>query len=1287
MAPAATLEMNQYMFPFGPHGSQVDHTGLHYAQTATAGHHVPASMYPGLPPSTLPYFGAGTPVMYPMDVSAIPAMRHVSANGVTWGGGAIPGLPWDQSMPVQPASVARSQQAQAPSANSAGPGIRPSGYGGASSASQPKATPTEVFTAEQRRQFKAQQLCLASFRMGSIPSVMDISPALGLTGSSSNDPKHKEMVAKKLLMLKEKVLELTQQHSASRRDDSSAEGSRGQRPPSGGAASSGGTGASHEDSSEEEEEDEDGDDDDAEEAGGQAQLPPPQQRMQPSQGPLRPQQRPQQHYQLHPQQQPRQQQQMPSATPRSSTQQAQAVQRQQQVGAASKAGVGAFKGQEAQVTAAVSLPTQPSLGQVAPSSLASSSQGVPAMKVTRADTSAASSGQSDAFSAEQMRQMQGQVLCLTSFGAGMKPDKPMLASALGLTNSPDADRKHVEQLCRNLQAPGMAIQQVVGSRLTDLNADDEAEPAQVAPNAPLEEKLAAAIAAKKRSLKQLLGSPSVEDEAKTRAVIQLRKLQLVHMQRRMRRDLLRETFEPQLRDWTVFRIQKRVRPSRKWKGLERLEKQRQEARRTRMKEQTRQFMKNLAQHELLLREGWMRASEHRSAANRYVRDFHRRHERAAREAAERSRRERLQALRSNDVEQYLALVKDEKNGRIQLLLKQTESYLAELSAKLGQYKAGGAKRAGGGGGKSETVVEGDDPFVEDEVKAPTTIAEHFKDSNDKYYAMAHTVDESVEQPSILVGGNLRTYQLLGLRWMVSLYNNKLNGILADEMGLGKTIQIIALLCYLLEKKEDRGPYMIVVPSSVIPNWISEFRKWAPSIRFVTYAGNPDDRKRLFHQHMRKGAGQQDFHVLITTYEFLMQRNDRIRLATITWQYIIIDEGHRIKNAECKLNAALKFYSCRHRLLLTGTPIQNNLDELWTLLNFLLPTVFNSSVAFSEWFNKPFESLAAGGPPPDGTELGDEENLLIINRLHQVLRPFMLRRMKEKVEHELPSKTEILLRCHQSGYQRELARRVATKAGAMLATGKARAIQNTVLELRKICNHPFLSYLHSERVEELAPPHYLSPLVHMCGKMELLDRLLPKLRSTGHKVLFFCTMTRLLDLMEEYLGAQGHKFLRLDGTTSGAERGELIRQFNSPAEDVFIFLLSIRAGGLGINLQTADTVIIYDTDWNPQIDLQAQARAHRIGQKNEVLVLRLETTGTVEEKVRATAESKLDVANQSITAGFFDNTTSVEDRKRYLETLLQEAANGREGSEDESVKSDEEINALIARRWGRVVPEL
>ncbi|XP_049649950.1 probable global transcription activator SNF2L2 isoform X2 [Accipiter gentilis] len=450
-----------------------------------------------------------------------------------------------------------------------------------------------------------------------------------------------------------------------------------------------------------------------------------------------------------------------------------------------------------------------------------------------------------------------------------------------------------------------------------------------------------------------------------------------------------------------------------------------------------------------------------------------------------------------------------------------------------------------------------------------------------YYTVAHAIIERVEkQSSLLINGTLKHYQLQGLEWMVSLYNNNLNGILADEMGLGKTIQTIALITYLMEHKRLNGPYLIIVPLSTLSNWTYEFDKWAPSVVKISYKGTPAMRRSLVPQ-LRSGK----FNVLLTTYEYIIK--DKHILAKIRWKYMIVDEGHRMKNHHCKLTQVLNtHYVAPRRILLTGTPLQNKLPELWALLNFLLPTIFKSCSTFEQWFNAPFAMTG------ERVDLNEEETILIIRRLHKVLRPFLLRRLKKEVESQLPEKVEYVIKCDMSALQKILYRHMQAK-GILLTDGSekdkkgkggAKTLMNTIMQLRKICNHPYMfQHIEESFAEHLGYSNGVingAELYRASGKFELLDRILPKLRATSHRVLLFCQMTSLMTIMEDYFAFRNFLYLRLDGTTKSEDRAALLKKFNEPGSQYFIFLLSTRAGGLGLNLQAADTVIIFDSDWNP-----------------------------------------------------------------------------------------------------------
>lgn len=463
---------------------------------------------------------------------------------------------------------------------------------------------------------------------------------------------------------------------------------------------------------------------------------------------------------------------------------------------------------------------------------------------------------------------------------------------------------------------------------------------------------------------------------------------------------------------------------------------------------------------------------------------------------------------------------------------------------------------------------------------------------------------------------------------------------------------------------------------------------------VVYRGTPLVRKQIFKDEVEPGH----FNTLFTSYEYIMK--DRTVLKRIFWQYIIVDEGHRMKNANSKFAQTLgTSYRSKNRILLTGTPLQNNLPELWALLNFLLPSIFSSVDTFDQWFNQPFASFrqqqvstqGAGEEGSDVVQLSQEERLLIVHRLHEVLRPFMLRRVKDQVLDQLPEKTETVLRCNLSQWQRTLYRLIHRKTLATVtdAVGNVSnvygsGLNNVIMQLRKICNHPYL-FLNDYAVDE--------DMVRASGKFELLDRMLPKLKKAGHRVLMFSQMTQVMTILERYFELRRLSFLRLDGSTPADERERRMFTFNDPDSPYFIFLLSTRAGGLGLNLATADVVILFDSDWNPMMDAQAQDRAHRIGQRNEVRVFRLVTTSIMESKILARATDKRNLNDLVVEAGKFNDgnakqdakasATAEIDKKEMMEALLKEYAEGgdfeEEGEEEEQglVPDDEQVNDLMA----------
>ncbi|XP_077000970.1 SWI/SNF-related matrix-associated actin-dependent regulator of chromatin subfamily A member 1 isoform X3 [Tamandua tetradactyla] len=509
-------------------------------------------------------------------------------------------------------------------------------------------------------------------------------------------------------------------------------------------------------------------------------------------------------------------------------------------------------------------------------------------------------------------------------------------------------------------------------------------------------------------------------------------------------------------------------------------------------------------------------------------------------------------------------------------------------------------------------------------------------------------------PSYVKGGPLRDYQIRGLNWLISLYENGVNGILADEMGLGKTLQTIALLGYLKHYRNIPGPHMVLVPKSTLNNWMNEFKRWVPSLRVICFVGDKDARAAFIRDEMMPG----EWDVCVTSYEMVIKEKSVFK--KFHWRYLVIDEAHRIKNEKSKLSEIVREFKSTNRLLLTGTPLQNNLHELWALLNFLLPDVFNSADDFDSWFDTK-------------NCLGDQK---LVERLHVVLKPFLLRRIKSDVEKSLPPKKETKIYLGLSKMQREWYTKILMKDIDVLnSAGKMDKMRllNILMQLRKCCNHPYLF-----DGAEPGPPYTTDEhIVSNSGKMIVLDKLLAKLKEQGSRVLIFSQMTRLLDILEDYCMWRGYDYCRLDGQTPHEEREEAIEAFNSPNSSKFIFMLSTRAGGLGINLASADVVILYDSDWNPQVDLQAMDRAHRIGQKKPVHVFRLITDNTVEERIVERAEIKLRLDSIVIQQGRLIDQQSNKLAKEEMLQMIRHGATHVFASK-ESELTDEDITVLLER---------
>lgn len=436
--------------------------------------------------------------------------------------------------------------------------------------------------------------------------------------------------------------------------------------------------------------------------------------------------------------------------------------------------------------------------------------------------------------------------------------------------------------------------------------------------------------------------------------------------------------------------------------------------------------------------------------------------------------------------------------------------------------------------------------------------------------------------------------------------------------------------------------------------MNEFQKWCPSVKAVCLIGDQEARTQFIRDILMPG----EWDVCITSYEMCIREKSVFK--KFNWRYMVIDEAHRIKNEKSKLSEILREFKTANRLLLTGTPLQNNLHELWALLNFLLPDVFNSSDDFDTWFNT-------------NHCLGDDA---LVKRLHAVLKPFLLRRLKSEVEKRLKPKKEIKVFVGLSKIQREWYTKILMKdIDIVNGAGKMEKmrLQNILMQLRKCTNHPYLF-----DGAEPGPPYTTDEhLVNNCGKMVILDKLLPKMQEEGSRILIFSQMTRMLDILEDYCLWRQYNYCRLDGKTPHEERNRYISEYNAENSKKFIFMLSTRAGGLGINLATADVVIIYDSDWNPQMDLQAMDRAHRIGQKKQVRVFRFITENTVEEKIVERAEVKLRLDKLVIQQGkLVDNKTASLNKDEIL-NMIRFGANHVFASKDSDV-TEEDIEKILQK---------
>ncbi|XP_022153190.1 probable helicase CHR10 [Momordica charantia] len=499
-------------------------------------------------------------------------------------------------------------------------------------------------------------------------------------------------------------------------------------------------------------------------------------------------------------------------------------------------------------------------------------------------------------------------------------------------------------------------------------------------------------------------------------------------------------------------------------------------------------------------------------------------------------------------------------------------------------------------------------------------------------------------PDFGVTATLKPYQVEGVLWLIRRYLLGVNVILGDEMGLGKTLQAISFLSYLKVHQISPTPFLVLCPLSVTDGWLSEIVRFAPCLHVLQYVGDKETRRnarRCIFEHATAHSVSDvlfPFDVLLTTYDIALMDQDF--LSQIPWQYAVIDEAQRLKNPLSVLYNVLKErFLIPRRLLMTGTPIQNNLSELWALLHFCMPSVFGSLDQFISTF-KETGDLTSG----HGKVKGNEQ----FKSLKYILSAFLLRRTKVKLSESgvllLPPLTETTVmvplvnlqrKVYMSILRKELPKLLALSPGS----SNHQSLQNIVIQLRKACSHPYLfPGIEPEPYEE--GEH----LVQASGKLMVLDQLLQKLHNSGHRVLLFAQMTQTLDIIQDFLELRKFSYERLDGSIRAEERFAAIRSFSlncaggtsqATRTDAFVFLISTRAGGVGLNLVSADTVIFYEQDWNPQVDKQALQRAHRIGQMNHVLSINLVTSQSVEEVIMRRAERKLQLSQKVVGDDYID----------------------------------------------------
>ena len=518
------------------------------------------------------------------------------------------------------------------------------------------------------------------------------------------------------------------------------------------------------------------------------------------------------------------------------------------------------------------------------------------------------------------------------------------------------------------------------------------------------------------------------------------------------------------------------------------------------------------------------------------------------------------------------------------------------------------------------------------------------------------------QPAVLRRGKLMPYQMEGLNWLLLNYYKTKSVVLADEMGLGKTVQVVALLASLVLENPRCWPFLIVVPNSTCPNWRREIKNWVPDLRVVSYHGGKGPQSLAYkYELFPDGPQNMKAHVVIMSYDSAQDENTRRLFHSVHWAGLVVDEGQRLKNDQNLLYLALRTMRISFRLLLTGTPLQNNKRELFNLIQFV-----DSSNNAAE-LDETYATITAENLP----------------ELHKLIRPYFLRRTKAEVLKFLPPMAQIIVPVSMTVVQEKLCKSIMAKnpqlirsifSKAQVKATERGSLNNILMQLRKCLCHPFV---YSEAIEDKTLPveSMHRNLIEASSKLLLLQIMLPKLKERGHRVLIFSQFLNQLDIIEDFLHIMGLSYNRLDGSVSSLVKQKRIDAFNAPDSDIFAFLLSTRAGGVGINLATADTVIVMDPDFNPHQDIQAFSRAHRIGQKKKVLCFQFMTKDSVEEKIMQIGRSKM-----ALDHALIESMDAEDDAGNDLESILKHGAAALfgEGEQNRIVYDSASVDKLLDR---------